>query len=155
MNWRIFNQISQLAPKSIAGCSTLVAAVILLVLLPVSVWSVDQFGQPGLWSSTVAAIVCFVSAVAAIIVARALTATPNAVAGVLLSILIRTGGPLLAAVLLPRFFPILEQGRFFAVLLPLYMVTLFVETLVSVSLVEHPKTELTPLDESEKRSGVS
>ena len=121
------------------GCAILI--VVVLVSFPFAGWvTYLRYGMPGVAASAVAAIVCGVAAIMALVFTIVTRNTPNAVAGLFFSIFLRTCVPLLAALILSSSGGFLAEGGIFGQIVVFYLLLLPVETVLAVRLMNR-KTE--------------
>jgi hypothetical protein len=89
----------------------------------------------GLWAAVVAGGICWLGAMAALLLVGLMRGGPQVVHGTLLGMLFRMGLPLAAGLLLTvRGGPLADAGVF-GMIVVYYLIGLLVETLLSVSLV--------------------
>ncbi|MAG93603.1 MAG: hypothetical protein CMJ48_07620 [Planctomycetaceae bacterium] len=125
-----------LAP-TLGSCAILV--LVLLVISPAiayPAWSAH--GQTGLIAASLAGLVCLLAGIAALAVTGLTQNTPNALNGLLASILFRTMIPLGAVFALSKSNRSLAEAGIFSLFVCFYLLTLVVETLLSVRLVNSP-----------------
>ena len=80
----------------------------------------------------IAVSVCWICSTAALVVSGLMANTPLAVQGQLVSILLRTALPLMAAIFLEQQVPMLAAAGIFGMMVPAYLVSLVTETLLAV-----------------------
>ena len=113
----------------------------LLIAVAIVIGVVGYFGSLssgslGWAAAATAGLVCFVSAATAFSVTVFSSGTPKALSGLLLSVLLRTAVPFLAAVVLVNTFPGLASAGLFGMLVITYLVALTVETWLAVRVVQ-------------------
>ena len=119
--------------RLVAACAWLGLAV-LLAFPCFAAYGYSAYGGWGVAAAAVAAAVCGSGALCALVLAGLVTG-PQAVSGTLGGMFFRVGFPLVAVVLLPRMGgPLVEAGAA-GMVMAFYLVTLPVETLLSVRLV--------------------
>lgn len=110
--------------------------VAILLFGAISLFAFPQFGSMGLMAASVSGAVCLASAIAALFVTGLWVGTPNAINGVCLGMLLRTGVPFLLAILLSQTNRPLADAGLFAMVLVNFLVMLAVETLLVVRIVQ-------------------
>lgn len=108
-----------------------------LGLLPVVFW---QQGWQGSFESALAALVCLAPAVVALGVSARFLGTPQGLTAVLLGMMLRAFPPLAVCLLLALLGRGADYFHFICYLLLFYMITLAVETYLSVQLVKNKKS---------------
>jgi len=94
----------------------------------------------GLWAAVIAAGVCLLAPLAALLMTRSFTASGNPLAGLLLSMFLRMGIPLAFCLAMEiQKGPLSEAGIVYCVLV-FYLVVLAVETWFAMRHVEHRQT---------------
>ena len=128
------NTTPQIPAGLIFGCAILFAVV--LVSFPIVGWvTYHRYGMPGVAASAVAALVCGLAAIMALVFTIVTRYTPNAVAGLFFSIFLRTCVPLLAALILSNSAGLLSAGGIFGQIVVFYLLLLPVETVLAVRLM--------------------
>ncbi len=123
-----------LLAATLRSCAVLV--VVLLLIGPAIVYPAwTSHGQAGLVAALIAGAVCLLAGIAALAITGLTRNTPNALNGILASILFRTMIPLGAAVVLSESNRSLAEAGIFGLFVWFYLLTLVVETLLSVRLV--------------------
>lgn len=125
-----------------SGLAVLAAAV-LAAWAACAVVAFSRYGPTGLLAASVAAGVCWASASVALCLTAMFT-SQEAVTGLLLSILLRTGVPLLAGVAISNSVRPLSEAGVFEFILIHYFVALAVETSLAVRLLRR-RTALSPV----------
>jgi hypothetical protein len=120
---------SVVAGIALVGCVLLVVATIASSVI----WS--RHGINGLLACLVAAGVCWISASVALVITAITTGGPQAVAGLFMSIAVRTGVPLGAAALATAVGGPLAEAGLFGLIVIHYLAALAVETCFAASLV--------------------
>lgn len=115
------------------GLLALAVIATLAVAGPIA-WA--RYGESGLWAATIAATVCGVSAGASLAVVARASRSGMGVHGALLGMLIRLGAPLATGVYFQQRGGELAEAGVFGLIVVFYLVTLFVETLLSVKLIQ-------------------
>jgi len=92
-------------------------------------------GMAGIQAAGVAAAICWIGAIIALLCGGLMRGTENAVNGVLLGMLFRMGIPLGGGFALHQLSEGLAKAGVFGMILAYYFVTLFAETLLAVKLV--------------------
>jgi len=92
-------------------------------------------GINGVIATAVAAFVCWSGAVAALVLTKRFHGSENAVTGLFLAMFCRTAFPLIAALVLSNTSRSLAEGRVFGAILAFYLLTLAVETALSVGVL--------------------
>lgn len=93
-------------------------------------------GTDGVYAACVAAAVCWFASVSALVVVKVTTDMQARLAGVFASMALRTGVPLMAAIVLANNSPSLARGGVFGVTVVFYLLLLMFETILSVRLVQ-------------------
>ena len=139
MNLKLVNAITQFTPSKLWSC--LVLLTILLVIAFVAIgWVNFRFhGQMGVVSAGVAVVICWLSAVIALTISAVMRGPQNAIQGVLLGMIFRMGLPMAAGLILSINVPPLAKAGVFEMILVFYLITLVVETILSLGLVHTPK----------------
>ncbi len=120
--------------------------ILSLAILTATVWAVWSglaawqyaSGRPGsgtVVASFIAAVLCWASASAALLITAATSAGANGLTGLMLAIFCRTGLPLIAAVALHVSVEALAAAGLFGYVLLFYLIALAVETALSVWLI--------------------
>jgi hypothetical protein len=120
---------SVVAGIALVGCVLLIVATITSSII----WS--RHGANGLLACLVAAGVCWVSASAALLITAITAGGPQAVAGLFMSIAVRTGVPLGAAALATTVGGPLADAGLFGLIVIHYLAALVVETAYAASMV--------------------
>lgn len=100
-----------------------------------AIWKFNQHGVPGVAAVGVAFLLCFISAALALVVTGNSLSSTNAGPGLLLSILLRTGTPLLGGFLLASSVSPLASAGILGIVLLYYLVALVLETMISVLMI--------------------
>jgi len=129
------NLPSQPNPPGLAGsCAVLVLAI--LLTFPAFAWfGFARHGADGLVAAAVAGGVCLFGALAALVVSGLLRGPRSGVHGMLLSVLFRTGVPLMAGIFFAQRGGRLAEAGVLGMILVYYLVTLAVETVLAVRLL--------------------
>jgi hypothetical protein len=98
----------------------------------------NKFGQAGIVTASIAGTVCWLSALAALLVVAMTTATPSALAGVFGAMALRSGIPFVSAAVLATLVPSLKSSGLIGMFLVFFLVSLTVETVLSVVIVSGP-----------------
>ena len=118
------------------GISCGLLTVVLLAAYPLFAWfGYSQHGADGLLAAAVAGIVCWFGGIAALVLTTSVRSPEGAVSGTLLGMLFRMGFPLAAGVMLDRSGGALAAAGVLGMILLYYLLTLVVETLLSLRLV--------------------
>ena len=96
-----------------------------------------KFGVAGIRSAGVAATVCWLAATVALVVTGFVKQSPNGVAGILVASALRFGLPLVAGVVVQNAGGPLADSSFLRWIVVFYLITLTVETTLSVVLHRH------------------
>ncbi|MEX1097866.1 MAG: hypothetical protein WED34_17610 [Planctomycetales bacterium] len=135
MSGRTNNVLRRLLPQGpAAACFALVALVAVAWLLA-AVPAYRQAGRAGLLAAGIAAGVCLLSSMAALLVTNRFAGTPSAISGALGSILLRTIVPLGVTLFLVDASPVLAEAGLFGLTVVFYLLTLAGETLLAVRIV--------------------
>jgi hypothetical protein len=111
-------------------CLALIAAVISFV-------THERFGAPGARASLFASLVCWGAGLGALGCVSLFARTPQQVVGLLGSIFFRTGLPLVGLALLKQM-PELEAAGGGFILMTTYLISLFLDVLLTVGLIYDP-----------------
>jgi hypothetical protein len=117
------------------ACAVL-AAVVTAAFVAIAWISSTRHGSQGVVAAAVAAGVCLASGIAALAATAAFRNTPSQLTGVFLAMLLRTGVPLAAAITLTNASPMLARAGLFGTMVVFYLLTLAVETVLSVRLLK-------------------
>lgn len=93
-------------------------------------------GSVGLVAAVVAALICCLPSIAAVVVTAVTAATPNALSGTLVGMFLRSVVPLVASVFLVQAFKPLADAGLFGMVLISYLVVLSAETFLAVRVVQ-------------------
>ncbi|MBI3464813.1 MAG: hypothetical protein HY000_17430 [Planctomycetes bacterium] len=93
-----------------------------------------NYGVAGVRTAGVAAAICWLAATVALLVSGCLRNSPHAVAGILIASGLRFGPPLVSGITLQHSGGILAETGIFHWIVIFYLLTLFVDTALSVSL---------------------
>lgn len=134
-------QVQQPEPVFIGWSAILKSSAILVAVLVVGAVIAGYFmqqkqGEAGLIATICATAICVVSGVGALVLTGYGTSQKDGLSYTLGSILIRTGIPLGSAVVVTDTQPYLKEAGFFGIIVVLYLLTLALETLLSVRLVK-------------------
>ena len=131
--------LHRIGPRGPLGCCALLAVAV-LAFFPLPGWYAHSLhGTNGLLAATVAAVVCWVSASAALLITALLPAHPEtAVVRLLLSMAVRMGVPFAAGFLLTTSSYMLSSSGLFGLIVAFYLYTLLFETLLSLRFVQQP-----------------
>jgi|GEM_PF-5908917 len=113
------------------GCGVL-TAVVLIALIPTLYVASHKSGTDGVIVALVAAVTCWVSSCAALILTTVMCSKNPDITGVMAGMLLRTGVPLVVAFILNQSSSFMATNGIFGWILVFYLVTLFVETILSV-----------------------
>ena len=140
MNGLTQGLIERTARWSLALRVGLLVAVTAVAFTGVAAWRFSQVGVIGIWAAAIAAAICLVGAVAALIATGMLRGGgPHAaVSGMLLGMLFRMGLPLGALVAFQQNGGTLVAAGIVGCLLLVYPVTLLAEVALAVSLLQPP-----------------
>lgn len=155
----IANWLERQRPLGLAACCARLTLAILLWAVAVSAFAYERFGVDGLWASLVAGAVCLVAGLLAL-VATAVFRGPNAALWSLaFGLAFRMGLPLGCGLYLSRSQPVLAEAGVFGLIVTYYLLTLVVETLLSLRLTRSltqssPTTSAGSANSGVTRSGV-
>lgn len=128
-------------PQGLLSSCALLSLVVLLVL-PLGAWyNGTRHGAMGIVAALVGAAVCWVGAMAALVVATKPRRAHDQLTAVFLGMLLRTGFPLLGAFVLTAASRELADAGVFACILMFYLPTLCAETYLSVRLLNSRNNE--------------
>ena len=131
----IAKQVEMRGPKRPAVCFAVLAAAVVCLLAPVSIFAFVRTGWSGVTAATVAALVCWFAATLALAIVVLFRGPKYGVSGILGSMLIRMALPLVAGTALSRQGGPLAEAGVFGMIVVFYLFTLAIETWLSVSLV--------------------
>ena len=140
--WTIVNQgsshnkVDKRCCGDIVSCCVILTVVVVAALPVCGFWMFHRAGTAGIVASLVGAVVCWLFATIALVVTHRFRGANNAVTGLLVAMLARTGGPLVCALLLTNNSRSLAEGGIFQAILLFYLLTLAVETYLSVRLLK-------------------
>jgi hypothetical protein len=120
--------------RSVALGIALLGAVLAIAAACIAAFAFERHGMDGVLAAVLAAVVCWISASAALFITVQTTGGPQAVAGLFLSIAIRTFPPLLLGVASTAMHGRLSEAGLFGFIVILYLIALLVETCVAVKL---------------------
>ena len=118
-----------------------VLAISIAVAFPVFSWfGYSNYGNVGVVSAAIAAFVCWGTSTLALVLTQIMQRRNNAVAGMFLAMLVRTGLPFAVGVIFGQIVDgPLAQAGFFGMILVYYLITLIVETVLAVFLTDTPQ----------------
>ena len=111
------------------------ALVVAAALIPTAWLGHRDSGVAGIHAALLAAIACLSSSIVALALVARFAGTPQAIAAMFGGIGIRTGVPLLTAVILSNTSPSLREAGIFGMCVVFYLLTLVVETWFAVGIV--------------------
>lgn len=117
-----------------ASCTALVATVVVAYLL-IAPLAARVYGGMAWWSAGTAALVCGICATLALLISGLVRNPRSSVVAVLGGVLIRMGAPLAIGTYVTSHGGALADAGFFGMIFAFYLITLVVETLLSLSLV--------------------
>jgi len=118
----------------VTGCAVL-AAVVWLAFPIAAYFAHVQRGVPGVVAVAIAAVVCWLASTAALVVTSRYSATKSAATGVFLGMFLRTGVPILSAIVLTSSSRELAQGGVFGAFVVFFLLTLSVETVLVMRII--------------------
>jgi hypothetical protein len=98
----------------------------------------ERYGSNGIVSALLAAAICWIASLSALLLVAITAATPNALTGTFGAMGLRTGVPLASAFVLAVSSPTLAKAGIVGMLLCFFLVSLMVETVLSVVIVSAP-----------------
>jgi hypothetical protein len=113
----------------------LVGFVLFIAAAVIAALTFEQHGSGAIVAAVVGAIVCWISAGAALIITVQSSGGPQAVPGMMLSIMVRTFPPLGVGIAASAMHSRLAEAGLFGYIVILYLIGLVVETCVAVKLV--------------------
>ena len=113
------------------GCVVL-TAVVLIALIPVLYFASNKSGTDGMIVALVAAATCWASSCTALVLTTMMCSKNPDITGVMAGMLLRTGVPLVVAFLLTQTSSFMATNGIFGWVLVFYLLTLFVETFLTV-----------------------
>jgi hypothetical protein len=111
------------------------ALVMILAGIAICAWGYSHDGWPGLCAGAIAVGVCWLSAAAALAINVLLVGTPQAMNAQLGAILLKTMLPLGAGIFLQQNISWLREANVFGMMVPAYLVSLVVVTILLLRLV--------------------
>ena len=136
--------------KSVAGLT----ATVIVALLGIGAFAHAKFGPTGGLAAALAAVICYLAALGALLVAAFTAGRPSGATGALLGIGLRTGIPLIAAIGVPAIEPRLGAAGFFPLVLSFYLICLAVETVLSVRLIQRQQQQQSRIKSTSTNSGA-
>lgn len=127
--------LDRLGPRTLRGGVLALTAVVALALPVVAAVLHARRGPDGVYAAAVAAGLCWLATVTALVVTKIATDRQARLAGVFGAMLLRTGVPLAGAVVLVASSPALARGGVFGATVIFYLLTLAVETASSVRMI--------------------
>lgn len=124
--------------RKVALCCMLLSVVMIVSGIIGAAVGHERYGSAGVVTASLAALVCWIASLSALLVVAMTTATPNALAGTFGATGLRTGIPLVAGAVLAAVSPILAQAGIAGMMLVFFLVSLTVETVLSVVIVNAP-----------------
>lgn len=121
---------SALTGRLALSCAILLS-VQLLALVAVGGFALSAYGYPSLPPVLTAWLLCTFASLAALVISARFACTPYAMHVHLGTMLIRMGLPLAGLLLLPRLFTSLDGAGLIYAMIPLYLIALLTETLLS------------------------
>lgn len=106
-----------------------------LTFAALAAWGFSRHGQAGLWAAVVAALICWLSATAALILTALFVGTTQAFQSQLGGIMLRTMVPFALGLFIQQQSSYLAGAGFFGLLVLAYLVALATETLLCVWLI--------------------
>ncbi len=126
---------SSLAPLSLTTALACLFASLLLAAVALGSFGLSSHGSVGLLAAAFAVGACSAGAVPALLAVALTRSTPMALAGLLLSMLFRTGAPLALGLIADARFPSLAAAGVFGMTVACYLWILAVETVLSVRMI--------------------
>jgi len=118
----------------VAACG-LLALAMALCAAGLIWWGYSRSDVIGIQAASIAVLIAWACATAALVLSGTFAGTPNALNATLGSIGLRTAGPILLGIVVDRQFPPLSEAGLLGMLVFAYLVALVVETLLALSLV--------------------
>ena len=132
------NRLLGVAVRSPLACCGLLALFVALIYPLVAWYAHGKSGADGLLAAAVAGVVCWLSASAALLITAWFPGGPQAaVSRMMLSMLVRMGVPLAVGTILEFQFGPLADAGVFGLIVVFYLMTLLVETMLSLRFVQH------------------
>jgi hypothetical protein len=107
----------------------------IITAIAICTWGHSQHGWPGICAGAIAVGIVWTSAAGALAINVLLAGTPQAVNGQMGGILLKTMLPLAMGMLLQQNIPWLREANVFGMMVPAYLVSLVVVTILLVRLV--------------------
>jgi hypothetical protein len=126
----------KLKPKTLPCCCALLALAVAVAFPVVAAMAYQWYGAAGVFAAAVAAIVCWAAATLALVCTALLQGPQAALYAMLFGMLFRMGLPLGIGLVLSRTSPVLAGAGVFGFIVVFYLVTLVVETLLSLTFVK-------------------
>ena len=121
-------------PIGIVSACVVLALSIVLSFPFVGYFAHVRFGAVGVQTAALAACVCWIAATMALVVTGFVKQSPSGVVGILVASAVRFGLPLVAGVIVQSGGGALAQSGFLCLIVVFYLITLAVETTLSVML---------------------
>lgn len=134
----------------------LIAAGTLLTLVSLALWGLGCcIGDPNI--CTLAAALCWGSGIASLVITSRTAHTPSAIPGILGGVLLRMAFPLIGVVIFSQFYNAKQLTYIFGILVAYYLAILFVDTLLTIWLVQiiKPQKSQTEVSPQATLSGVA
>lgn len=128
-------------PSILRACGVLGVAV-LAAFIPAAWWMWTSRGAVGVTAAAVAAVICLIGATGALLLTALLRGSSYAIHGLLGGMLLRLGLPLGVGVVLSSRGGDLARAGVFGLILLFYLLTLVVETLLSLKFVNRPRNSV-------------
>lgn len=124
--------------RKVLLCCLVLTLLMAMAAVVAVVVGYERYGTTGIVSAAVAAATCWLASVAALVVVAMTTATPNALAGIFGAMGLQMGFPLAAMITLPSVSPVLSKAGIAGMFLAFFLVSLIVETSLSIVIVSGP-----------------
>jgi hypothetical protein len=129
------NPLATVRQSSLVARATVLTIAMALLFAAVAPVAHHLAGRLGLVAAAVAGLMCLLPAVSALFISGALRGTEHALTGLLSAMLVRTGVPLVLALLILRRGPLVDAGAVHY-LVVFYLMALGLETWLSLPVLE-------------------
>lgn len=131
-------------PLTLPGACALLAAAIAPAGALAGWQAYTRHSTTGLQAALLAAVTCWLSATAALVLTGLLTGTPQATSGILGGTVVRLGGPLLVTAACAASRSPLSAAGLFGYMVVFFLYGLALETLLLIGLVRAAKSQASP-----------
>jgi len=140
-------------PRAMVISCLVLTLLMAIAAIVAAVVGYERYGGTGVVTAGVAATTCWLASLTALVLVGLTTATPNAMSGLFGAMGLRTGIPLIVAFVLAALSPTLANAGIVGMFLVFFLVSLTVETTLSVVIVSTPSPGPKPSADPEASSG--